>query len=61
VVVAVEMSVPSNNTDKKNADFTIFRGQCNMAQTCACVDGRIKGKTPHCAFSVDDVTINRSM
>jgi hypothetical protein len=58
---AAVMSVPSKNTDKKNADFTKFRGQCNMVQTCACVDGGIKGKTPHCGFSVDDVAFNRSM
>src|SRR5579871_4997419 len=30
------------------------RGHCNMAQTCACVDGANKGKTPHQAFSVDE-------
>ena len=24
-----------------------IRGHCNMAQTCACVDGANKGKTPH--------------
>ena len=49
------------NTDKIKAGFTMFRGQCNMAQTCACVDGTNGGKTPHRAFSVDEMAINRSM
>src|ERR1700748_3058140 len=33
-------------TDKRKAGFTMFRGQCNMTQTCACVDGANEGKTP---------------
>jgi hypothetical protein len=36
-------------------------GQCNIVETFACVDRRNKGKTPHWAFSVDDVAINRRM
>src|SRR6516164_1022688 len=31
-----------------------LRGHCNMAQTCACVDGANEGKSPHWAFSVDE-------
>jgi hypothetical protein len=47
--------------EKIKAGFTKFRGQCNMAQTCACFDGTKKGKTPHWAFSVDEMAFNRSM
>jgi len=55
------MSAPSKNPDRKSADFKMFRGQCNMVQTCACFAGTNKGKTPHWAFSVDEMAINRSM
>jgi hypothetical protein len=55
------MSAPSKNTEKKSADFTVLRGQCNMVQTCACFAGANEGKTPHWTFSVDEIAINRSM
>jgi hypothetical protein len=38
-----------------------WRGRCNMAETCACVDGPNEGKSPHWAFSVDEAAFNRSM
>src|SRR5215204_4311154 len=36
-------------------------GQCNMVQTYACVDRARGVKTLHCAFSVDEMAINRRM
>src|SRR6516225_4221008 len=51
------MLAPSRDTDKIRADFTMFRGQCNIVQTCACFAGANEGKTPHWAFFVDEMAI----
>jgi hypothetical protein len=51
---AAVKEVIGNNTDKKIAVFTMFLGQCNIGQTCACVADKNEGKTPHWAFSVDE-------
>src|SRR5690242_3270056 len=57
---AEDTSAPSKDTDRTRADFTMYRGQCNMIQTCACFAGANEGKTPHWAFSVDEMAFNRS-
>jgi hypothetical protein len=59
--IAQGAPLAANIAAEKSAIQSKFLGHCNMAQTCACVDGVNEGKTPHWAFSVDETAINRSM
>src|SRR5664279_5102344 len=52
--------VAKNMPEYVTMRVTLLR-QCNMVRTCALVDDANEGKTPHCAFSVDELTNNRSM
>src|ERR1700753_584543 len=49
---------------KNNAEYVtvrrVFRGQCNIRQTCALEMVKSWAKKPHCVFSVDEAAINRS-